>query len=202
MKSDLKSGEIYKFSKKNFNVLFFGLIKDSKGLDILLDAVSKTKMEIPNIKLHIYGKVWKSNNQKYVDKIEMLKIEKFVKTRFEFIDDKDIPFVFQHSDLVVLPYKVIYQSGVLLFSMTYRKAVLVSDLPPFLEVIQDNINGFVFKENDVNDLANKLKFVNANKAKIEKVGHEAYKTAKDKFDWKEIGISLGEIYNSPINVNN
>ena len=60
--------------------------------------------------------------------------------------------------MIVLPYKIIFQSGVLMMSSSFNVPVIVSDLEPFLDIIENQINGLVFKVNDVKSLAEKLIF--------------------------------------------
>ena len=61
--------------------------------------------------------------------------------------------------MIVLPYKIIFQSGVLMMSSSFNVPVIVSDLEPFLDIIENQINGLVFKVNDVKSLAEKLIFL-------------------------------------------
>ena len=60
--------------------------------------------------------------------------------------------------MIVLPYKIIFQSGVLMMSSSFSVPVIVSDLEPFLDIIENQINGLVFKVNDVKSLAEKINF--------------------------------------------
>ena len=73
------------------------------------------------------------------------------------------------SDLVVLPYKRIYQSGVLMMSLSYEKAVLVSDLEPLTDLIKDNDTGFVFKSEDNYSLSSKLNNILSDKDNLENI---------------------------------
>ena len=66
----------------------------------------------------------------------------------KFIPHSLVKYYYAASELVVLPYKKIYQSGVLMMTLSYEKPVLVSDLPPLTEVINDKVNGYVFKSED------------------------------------------------------
>ncbi len=195
------SSKTYKFLPEDFNILFFGLIKDSKGLDVLLSAIRYVIDDKPKVKLHVYGKIWKSNINKYSKIISDLGLQNNVETRFKYIEDKDLPYLFKNTNLVVLPYKSIFQSGVLLFSMSYKKVTLVSDLPPFLEIIDDGINGFVFKKNDSKDLADKLLLIINKKDELVCIGNNAYQTILEEYDWGDIGKMTLKVYKGLINVN-
>ena len=101
------------------------------------------------------------------------------------------------ADLVVLPYKRIYQSGVLLLSMSYGRPVLVSNLEAFTEIIEDDVNGFVFKQNSAEDLARKLEYICGNRKQLDLVQSNANQLLVDKFDWIQIGAqSVEKVYST------
>ena len=124
-----------------------------KGLDILLKAMAKVISTNPNVSLQIAGKVWHDDLLQYQQLIEELGLTEFVKTNFSFIPNEEVDGYFQRADIVVLPYRRIYQSGVLLLAMSYGRAVLASNLPPFAEVVEDGKTGYLFQSEDSDSLA-------------------------------------------------
>jgi glycosyltransferase involved in cell wall biosynthesis len=100
------------------------------------------------------------------------------------------------ADLVVLPYKRIYQSGVLMMSMSYERAVLVSDLPPLTEVVQDMKTGFVFESENSKSLSEKLNQILSDANKLEEVRIKGFNYIKSKYDWLEIGKETKKSYQS------
>ena len=182
--------ETRKINKNNslLNLLFFGQIKEVKGLDVLLNALGILKPKgINSFKLTIAGKVWKNDFTIYQKLISQNEIEDNVILDIRYIPDEEVSDFFERADLVVLPYKRIYQSGVLLNSMSFKKAVLVSDLEPFKEIINDNENGFVFNSENPSSLADKLIEISDDKDVIEKVASNAYLYVEKYHDWKTIG---------------
>jgi D-inositol-3-phosphate glycosyltransferase len=178
-----------------FTLLFFGQIKEVKGLDLLLAAVGSLVRKQVNIRLIIAGKPWKSDKSQYISLIEELGISHVVNANFTFIPDNQISRYYEMADLVVLPYREIYQSGVLLLSMSYGKSVLCSDLDAFSEVIQDNVNGFLFKRESIESLESKLKeIVYAGGASLENISIAAQKFVKENHDWRNIGILTKALY--------
>ena len=95
-----------------------------------------------------------------------------------------------------MPYTRIYQSGVLLMSMSYNIPVLVSDLPPLTEVIQDNKTGFVFKNGDNKSLSKKINQIFSELGKIDQVSKNAERLINRNYDWKEVGENLQRVYGS------
>ena len=63
----------------------------------------------------------------------------------------------------------------------------VGELLPLKEIIVDNENGFLFKSEDVNDLADKLKLILADKKYLENVSKNGYNFIKNRFSWEKIG---------------
>lgn len=105
-------------------VLFFGLLRPYKGLDVLLDAWKG----IENAELWIVG-------MPRMD-ISVLRAAAPPNVRFvpRFIADAELPAYFRRADLVVLPYREIEQSGVLFTALAFGKPVLVSDVGGFAEL--------------------------------------------------------------------
>jgi glycosyltransferase involved in cell wall biosynthesis len=176
------------------NLLFFGQIKEVKGLDILINAFAKSLKENENIRLTIAGKPWGTTAEYFTTLISKLKIEKAVTTNFSYIPNEEIHSYFQNSDVVVLPYKKIYQSGVLLLSMSYGRVCLCSDLDAFKEIVVDNETGYIFENNNVDSLSKKILEICQNKTDIARMEMNAQELLKTKFDWNNIAKLTKELY--------
>lgn len=176
------------------NLLFFGQIKEVKGLDILINAFAKAYKKNENIRLTIAGKPWGTNAEEFSTRISELKIENVVTTNFSYIPNEEIHSYFQNSDLVVLPYKRIYQSGVLLLSMSYGRVCLCSDLDAFKEIIIENETGYFFENKNVDSLSKKILEICQSKIDISRIEKNAQELLKTKFDWKKIAKLTKELY--------
>ena len=175
-------------------LLFFGMIKKVKGLEVLLQSFNKVIAKNPNILLLIAGKPWENDFSIYQNIINKNNLASHCILHTKFILHKDIEHYYCASDLVVLPYKKIYQSGVLMMALSYERAALVSDLPPLKEVITDNENGFLFKTEDADSLSIKLNEILANNELLERVRIKGSKSIKTKYNWNEIGILTKNAY--------
>lgn len=164
-------------------MLFFGQIKDVKGLDILLEALSKVDNDI---NLIIAGKPWKADFSKYENLINKHNLEERVFKLIKFIDDKDREKLFFAADVNILPYKIIYQSGVLLMAMSHKLPVIASDLLPNKEIITDMENGLLFKSEDSNDLALKINNFFSDSNIKNKLSSNSYLTIKEDYSWDKI----------------
>ncbi len=134
-------------------LLFFGQIKKAKGVDILLKAAAETKS---NYKLIIAGKLRFEEWDKYEAIIKEHGLEEKVIPVIRHISDEERDVLFAICKAVILPYRFIYQSGVLLMAMSFPKIVLSSDLSPNSDIVEDGKNGFLFRCKDITDLANKI----------------------------------------------
>lgn len=179
-------------------LLFFGQIKRVKGLEILLDSIAILKRESFNIELVIAGKPWKSDLDYYNSLIDSLGIKDIVTTHFRYIPDDEVSSFFEMCDLIVLPYKEIYQSGVLLLTMSYGVPLVCSDLPAFKEYIIDKKNGFLFESESSESLSNTLKYISKNRDILREVQTRANETISE-LDWVKIGEKTKLIYEKLIN---
>ncbi|MGB0167587.1 MAG: glycosyltransferase, partial [Luteibaculum sp.] len=89
------------------------------------------------------------------------------------------------ADLIVLPYKKIFQSGVLIMAMSYAKAVLASNLPANQEIIEDGVNGFLFESENAESLAAKLEEIAANQETLPEVAKAARIHMEKHYSWEE-----------------
>jgi glycosyltransferase involved in cell wall biosynthesis len=134
-------------------ILFFGQIKKSKGVDVLLEAIPFCKT---NFKVVVAGKLRGENWEKYQSIIDSKNLNDKVIPIIRHISDYERDILFSLAHGIVLPYRYIYQSGVLLMTMSFPMAVIASNLPPNVDIIIDSKNGFLFEAENSNDLANKI----------------------------------------------
>jgi D-inositol-3-phosphate glycosyltransferase len=176
------------------NLLFFGQVKKVKGLDILLEALHYVVQKTDQVNLVIAGKVWHDDLEYYKSLIKSYQLEKRVSCHFTYIPNSEVASFFEKADVVVLPYRQIYQSGVLLLAMSYGRAVLASDLPPFKEIIKDGVNGLLFENSNITDLSNKVLKLVQNKAQLNELVQNASTTLESQFNWTLIGHQTLNLY--------
>lgn len=177
-------------------VLFFGQIKSVKGLDVLIEAMAKVVQRRPTAKLLIAGKVWKDDFQTYGALIDKLNLSGNVIKNIRYIPDEEAAYYYSAADVVALPYRKIYQSGVLLMAMSYERAVVASDLPGMVEVITDGKNGVVFPQGDALALADKIAKVLEDTSLRDRLASEGAALMRESYDWTRIGRFTSEVYHS------
>lgn len=162
--------------------LFFGQIKEVKGLDILIKAFPKSD----HLKLYIAGKPWKDDFSKYLELINQNGLNEHVYKKIEYINEQDRDLLYSAADFVVLPYREIYQSGVLLMSMSFGLPVIASDLAANKEVIKDGENGLLFKTENPEDLKRVILETYDNKGLLKAIATNALKTIEVDYSWEII----------------
>jgi len=177
-------------------LLFFGMIKKVKGLEILLSALKGVIKRNPDVLLVIAGKPWENDFSNYQKIIDKNNLSEYILLHTKFIDQEDVEHYYCASDLVVLPYKKNYQSGVLMMTLSYERPALVSDLPPLKEIISDNENGFLFKTENVSDLTSRINSILSDEVLMEKVRIKGIELISTKYDWGEIGRQTKLAYQS------
>lgn len=175
-------------------LLFFGQIKDVKGLDLLLEAMPEVLVKQPNVLLLIAGKPWKSDFSAYEAMMDHLDIREHCMSHIRYISDEELPYYYAAADLVILPYRRIYQSGVVLMAMSYMRAVLVSDLPGMTEIVGDGETGLVFSQGDKDSLANTIIKALENPEWLNQLADRGYQKVVRDYDWNKIGGKIKDLY--------
>lgn len=181
-------------TSKNLNLLFFGQIKKSKGLDILLSALSKLNTMRSEWTLTIAGRPWKDTIQEYEEFIVKNKLDEKIERQYDYIKDEDVDVLFAKADLVILPYREIFQSGVLLLAMSYNKPSLVTNLPAFKDIIKDGYNGFLFDLNDIRSLTETLIRIIDDPLILNKICHNIPNYLEANHSWTSIGKLTKKVY--------
>ncbi len=120
--------------------LFFGLIRDYKGLDLLLKAWARWLPE--GRKLLIAGEFYASR-EKYIALIEELGLRDRVVLHDHFVADEDVRYYFSAADALVLPYRTATQSGVTQIAYNFSLPMIVTRVGGLPEIVPDGRVGLV-----------------------------------------------------------
>lgn len=179
---DTHHGEISKTNARP-GLLFFGLIKDYKGLDTLLEAMPIIRLAIPKIKLQIAGSVY-GDKSVYSKQIKRLGLSACVETDFRYISGEEVSEYFRQADVCILPYKSATQSGVIATAFSYDTPVIASDVGGLSEYIEDGITGLLIPPDDPPALAAAvLRFYDQ---ELLSPMQEAIRTYKETSSWTDL----------------
>ncbi len=127
---------------KNANVLlFFGFVREYKGLKYLLEAMPDI-VKKTNARLFIVGEFWQRKSN-YLQLIEKLGIKDNVVIVDEYVPDSEVPKYFMASDLLVLPYTSISESGVIRMALNFNLPIISTNVGGNPDHIEDGYNGFL-----------------------------------------------------------
>ena len=163
-------------------MLFFGFIRDYKGLDVLLKAVALIKDKI-DFTLVVAGEFY-SNEDKHRTMIKDLKLDSVVKIFSDFIPTNEVKYYFSACDVVVLPYKSATQSGIVQIANNFDKPMISTNVGGLPEVVADGKTGYLVEKENPKQLADAiLKYYNENKEAefIDNIKNEAAKYSWSQF---------------------
>lgn len=136
-----KARKILDIPANDFVFLFFGNIKEYKGLSFLVDAFIALNRKYPDSTLLIAGRGLDSQIQEYVE--SNVKSCKKIIAHIEFIPNDNVQLYFNSSDLVVLPYKNILTSSAALLALSFLKPVIAPSIGLIPDVVSEG-TGFLF----------------------------------------------------------
>lgn len=123
-------------------ILFFGFIREYKGLDLLLQAMADPEIRGLGVKLIVAGEFYE-DEKPYFDLIHKLEISDRIILHSHFINDQEVRYYFSVASLVVQPYKSATQSGVTQVAYQFNKPMVVTNVGGLAEIVPDGKCGYV-----------------------------------------------------------
>lgn len=146
-------GDRYEELKDKKLLLYFGFIRDYKGLDLLIESMSLLD---DSYHLIIAGEVY-GNFDKYSEQISNLEVGHKITQFVKYINDSEVQELFSASDVCVLPYKSATQSGIVGISYNFDLPVIATDVGGLNEMIVPHNTGFMVDNPNSNEIAEKIK---------------------------------------------
>lgn len=179
-------------------ILFFGHIAPYKGLEYLVSAFRQLLSHRDDYRLIIAGRpkncdnYWTAIQHSIDDKIRKGR----VLLRADYIPDEETEIYFKAADVLVLPYRHIYQSGVLFLGHSFGLPVLAADVGSLKDEILEGKTGFVFKPEDAADLANTIEryFVSDVYADLNNRRKEIRDYAMEHHSWESVAQLTMRVY--------
>lgn len=177
-----------------FVVLFFGQIKKVKGVDLLLNAMADICKNNDEICLVVAGNMWKDDRETYEKLIDELGIRDKIKWDIRYIPDDEVDYYYSATDICVLPYRDVYQSGVIQLVYAHKKTPVASRLPAFTQFVVEDKTGFLFDVGDVSSLKNAILKAYMSKSMLNRIGENGYSVISDELDWNKIAKKIANLY--------
>ena len=173
-------------------ILFFGLIRDYKGLDMLLQAYADSRLRDLNVRLLVAGEFYGSSD-KYFELERKLGLEGLVIWKNEFVPSDEVRYCFGAADIIAQPYKTATQSGVSQIAYHFGKPMLVTRVGGLAEIVPDGIAGYAV-EPEPSQIADRLVdfFTNNRQEEFSKGVQEQ----KQKYSWSKMTKAILDTINS------
>lgn len=131
-----------KINNEELIILFFGFIRQYKGLDILLQAMADERIKKAGIKLMIAGEFYEDKRQ-YFDLIDRLDIKDQLILKTDFIPDSEVRYYLCAADAVIQPYRNATQSGVTPLAYHFEKPMVVTNVGGLASLVPHEKVGLV-----------------------------------------------------------
>ncbi len=182
-------------------ILFFGRIAPYKGLDLLLSALALIKRKGEPFKLLVAGPLKREGNgAAYWNNIEKIMSEKglgsYIRKDIRFIPDDEVECFFKAADVLVLPYRHIFQTGLIFLSYNFGLPVVATDVGNLREDIVEGETGFLCLPEDPVDLSDKLLayFESSIYKNLHSTREQIRSMAREKYSWDAISVSIISMY--------
>lgn len=188
------------------SILFFGNIAPYKGLELLILSLIHLKARLNKFKLIIAGRI-KQDCKAYWDNIQKIikenDLEDILIKRIEYIPEEEAEIYFKSADVLILPYKNIFQSGVIFTSYYFGLPVIATNVGSLKENIIEGKTGYVCQAEDSEDLAEKIyKYYQSDLFRNLDVNREKIiKYASENYSWQKTGKKTYAVYQSLLNHN-
>jgi glycosyltransferase involved in cell wall biosynthesis len=168
-------------------VLFFGLLRSYKGLDVLIEAFRG----IDDAELWIVGLPHLP-----LDRLQERARDGRGRVRFvpRFVAEEEIPALFRRADIVALPYREIDQSGVLQTALAFGKTLVLSRIGGFIELGEEHGAARLVESGDPDGLAAALRELLDDPAERDRLGAAAAAAAAGPFSWETVAAQTLELY--------
>ncbi len=180
-------------------ILFFGNIAPYKGLEYLISAIDILVNKYNMLRLLIAGRI--KGCETYWESIKGMITKKnlndVIMIKSEYIPDEEVEVYFNSADVLIIPYKFIFQTGVLFLSYNFGLPAIASDVGSIREDIVEGKTGFICKSEEPEDLAEKidLYFHSDLYKNLEKNRNKIIEYANEKYSWDKIGKTTCCVYN-------
>lgn len=175
-------------------VLFFGSIKPYKGVDVLIRAYAQLPGEIAkSARLVVAGNPG-MNVATLQRMARQLGIDSRVEWKLGVLPEDEVPVLFQRAAVVVLPYREIDQSGVLMTALAFGKPIIATRVGGMPEAVRDGVHGFLVEPEDVNGLAGALEKILRSPDRGRSLGEAVSQLATGDLSWDSVAKQTIKLY--------
>jgi len=171
-------------------ILFFGFIRQYKGLDLLLKAMTNEKIKKQNIRLLVAGEFYE-DEKPYLQLIQENGLQERLILKTNFIPDSEVKYYLCSSDCVIQPYKNATQSGVTPLAYHFEKPMIVTNVGGLPSLVPNEKVGLVCEPEPASIAEAILKFY--------QLGEQFFipnlRIEKQKYSWSKLTTAIFALSN-------
>jgi len=185
-------------SRSDKTILFFGHIAPYKGLEYLISAFTEILKRDGSYRLIIVGAPKRCAD--YWNQIALTIVRSRIGDRviqkIEYIPDEETELYFKAADVLILPYRYVFQSGVLFLGYSFGLPAIASDVGTLKEEIIEGQTGFVFKPQDISDMIRKIDtyFDSELFRNLESRRAQIKQYANERYSWSKVAAITRAVY--------
>lgn len=167
-------------------VLYFGLVRPYKGVDVLVEAFHQVEG----------AELWVVGRPLGVSMEGLRRLAPAGRVRFmdRYVPDTELPALFRRAGLVVLPHRNVDVSGVLFAGLAFGKAMVMSDVGGFSELVEEHGAGLLVPPGDAGALAGAINALLADPGERRRLEERASTAAQGPYSWDRIAEQTISVY--------
>jgi glycosyltransferase involved in cell wall biosynthesis len=167
-------------------VLYFGVVRPYKGVDVLVEAFQ----QVEDAELWVVGRPLGVS----MERLRRLAPPGRVRFVERYVSDAELPAYFRRADVVALPHRNVDVSGVLFAGLAFGKAMVMSDVGGFRELVADHGAGVLVPPGDSDALAAAISRVLADPEERRRLEERAAAAARGPYSWDRIAEQTNAVY--------
>lgn len=171
-------------------LLFFGFVREYKGLKHLIQAMPDIRERLGGVTLLVVG-AFGSDKEDYLHLIEQNHVQDCIEVIDGYTPDNEVEVYFSACDMVVLPYESATQSGIVQIAYGFQKPVIVTNVGGLPDVVTDNGTGYIVEPRNPRQLADAV--VRFYQEDMEETFVENVKKEADRFSWDRLTEKVEEL---------
>ena len=187
--------------KKGFNLFYFGVISKRRGILTTIETLRTLLPEHPGLHLLLAGPVDKAERKVFRELFKDNSVKDNI-TYFPWINISEFPSYVSQTDVCLSPItrNPQHDSGLankVFLYMLFKKPLLVSDCIPQMELVENEKCGLIFRNNDAQDMALKIKKLMSDPEELIRMGERGKKAVLERYNTKIQGETILEVYTKP-----
>jgi glycosyltransferase involved in cell wall biosynthesis len=167
-------------------VLYFGVVRPYKGVDVLVEAFQQVEE----------AELWVVGRPLGVSMERLRRLAPPGRVRFveRYVPDAELPALFRRADLLALPHRSVDVSGVLFAGLAFGKAMVMSDVGGFRELVREHGAGLLVPPGDSDALAASIGGLLADPGERRRLEERASAAASGPYSWDRIAEQTAAVY--------